>query len=302
MYVIRNVLIVFVFVLASRGWDCVAQTAVPSAVSSPSRSFPSVWDVIGIGQMRESIYKAKQEIGQIPLVRLTGSTLVDPLLQTTGLKARPGQSLVPASLGGAPFGANQSPTGGPGASGQGGGAAAAAAAGVPAAGGPAAEAAGPAPPPSPTKLAASLAAKQSEASTATTVAAIRFLAGQDCICYPETIDSLLGMLDDCNEVIRYEVLRALRRGCQEHAGNCRQCLPGGGPHLTCLCSTRVVARLSDLLLARDPAGRTRERSWRVRHLAKIILWQCLESTPIDSTDGVRPRPRPDPPIRPGVAN
>lgn len=286
--------VVLLTVALSRASECEAQTQALELPAAQARPVPSVWDVIGVRQMRESLYKTKQEIGQIPLVRLTGATVVDPLLQVTGLKAAPGQNLVPAGLAspgaGIPPGSAAS---GPAASGG-----APAAAGVSPAG-----TLPPAGPPAPTQLAKSLAAKKSEAVIAEQVGAIRFLATQDCICYPETIDSLLTLLDDCEEVIRYEVLRALRRGCRGHGGNCSQCPPVGSPHLTCLCDVRVVSRLSNLLLARDPAGSLRERSWRVRQLAKIILRECLAATPVDSSNGTSGgNARPDPPLTPRVSN
>ena len=115
-------------------------------------------------------------------------------------------------------------------------------------------------------MAAKLADEQSPANIDLKLNAIRYLAEQDCLCYPELVDALLTSLDDCAEPVRYEALRALRKGCSA----CK----------VCRCQARIISRLSDLLLDRAVDGRVKERSIRVRRLAQLIIQDCLGTTPV----------------------
>ena len=274
---------------------------------------PNVFDYLGVPRIASKVHKTIGEIGQIPLVQFAVGGVIDPVLTTVGLKAGPGQSLLSPSLGGQPFGppgAGPPPfPAGPGAAagpsapagaGTGGPATGGAApAGAAVAGGDDGGGAVEAPPPDPSALAASLSAKESDAEQAAKVAAIRYLGKQNCVCYPETIDALLGVLGDCDELIRYESLRALRGGCQS-SGSCQVCKSspsGNNPHHTCICNDRVMKKLSDLLLEKDPAGRFKERSYRVRQLAKLILSSCLQSTPVQPDALLVPQPDPIIPTR-----
>ena len=273
-------------------------TNLPAAPAAPD-----LFDFLGYQKVSAFSTKVKSELAEIPLLQLARTGLVNPTLGSLGLKASPGGGLVPPSLGGQPFGP-------PSSGGVGGGASSPPAPAGPAAAAPAAGGGGSpggalaAPPPAapalppeapdPKALAGAIASGESEAAIATEIAAIRFLGKQDCVCFPEVVDALLGKLDNCeNELIRYEALRALR-GCQ--GGGCQKCCRAvvvqSNVRQTCLCSTKVLKRLSDLLLERDVAGRIKERSYRVRILAKMIIRDCLASTPAPST----PQPKPDPPL------
>ena len=155
--------------------------------------------------------------------------------------------------------------------------------------------AGPGGPPPAVALAGQIAAENSPANVQLKVKAIRYLASVDCICYPEVIDALLASLDDCAEPVRYEALRALQKGCT--AGGCAACYdPVSGVNSPpCSCQTRVIVRLSDLLLIRDANAQLLERSHRVRQLAQQMLESCLRRRPIQQPglpDPVQPRPDP----------
>ncbi|CAK9056418.1 Uncharacterized protein SCF082_LOCUS41063 [Durusdinium trenchii] len=130
----------------------------------------------------------------------------------------------------------------------------------------------------PVGTAAAIAAQQK--TTGEKVAAIRYLATVDCLRYPEVVHSLLISLDDCAEEVRYEALLALRKCC---GTSCQACCD---PRLTstcpnCQCQTVVIARLSDLLLARDVNNGYLERSERVRQLASAMISECLKCRPAE---------------------
>ncbi len=176
---------------------------------------------------------------QLPAFKLAKSTFIGPITASVGLNPH-----VPAVP---PIGAP--PIGGPGGPGTGG----------------------------PVQTAAAIAAQQK--TVGEKVAAIRYLATVDCLCYPEVVHSLLISLDDCAEEVRYEALLALRKSCGSAccAGGCDPRTSAYCPN--CQCQTVVIARLSDLLLARDVNNGYRERSERVRQLARAIISECLQSRP-----------------------
>lgn len=146
----------------------------------------------------------------------------------------------------------------------------------------------------PVATAAAISAQQK--TTGEKVAAIRYLATVDCLCYPEVVHSLLISLDDCAEEVRYEALLALRKSCGS------TCCPAGCDPRTssvcpnCQCQTVVIARLSDLLLERDVNNGYRERSERVRQLARVMINECLKRRPVDplGTPNFDSQAKPDP--------
>lgn len=120
--------------------------------------------------------------------------------------------------------------------------------------------------------------KKEEAKVPLKVQAIKYLATLDCICYPEVVDALLASLDDCAEVVRYEALKALRKQCKGPENCPKHCAAGDGcPDVceSCQCQKKVVDRLNELLLARDPTGCLKEKSQRVRDLATQMIEECL---------------------------
>ena len=184
----------------------------------PAPPVPSVFDYLGVPQITAKVQKTVREVGQIPLIQFAAKGLIDPVLTTVGLKAAPSKSLLPPALGGQPFGPPVAGQGlNPIASGAAGSVPVSGAAPPPGGASPGSPEPAPAepvspPPPDPATLAAALSAKESDGEVEAKVAAIRYLGQQNCVCYPEAIDSLLGVLGDCNEIVRYEALRALRGG------------------------------------------------------------------------------------------
>ncbi len=248
-----------------------AATGATSPLAAAASAPPTIFDFLGFKQISQGLKKLVGEILGIPIIQFADQTLIKPTLQTLGLAPSPGLSAIASQTGAA--GPAAASGGAPGAAG-----------GAPGA---------PQPPPSATGLAVKLKGKQAPANVKLKVEAIRFLATQDCVCYPEVVDALLASLDDCAEAVRYEALKTLRNGCARN--RCSVC---GKTHKnersSCHCQVKVLTRLSDLLLERDVQGRLKERSLRVRQLAKSILNECLQTTPIRPAG--QPQAEPDPPL------
>jgi len=316
------------FALAAVGLFAATAAAQSPAHMSASTT-PTIWDHLGVHQVGDLIHHVGRSLKTTAVFDYAANSVASPLLQTTGLNLGsaptsfgppPGYGAGPAGSpaasggtpsGGTPSGGTPAPSGGapaasggaPAASGgtAGGGgadsgdAAAAAAAEAEAAAIEAASA-------DATNIANTIAPKVDPANVLVKVKAIRFLARQDCSCYPEVVDALLGSLADCSEVVRYEALRALRAGCT-HGGTCATCgghqVPGdpGANGYACQCQVKVIKRLSDLLLERNVRGHLKERSERVRRLAGQMIVECVHSTPVAAsrvTPGLQAEP--DPPL------
>ncbi len=239
---------------------------------------PSIWDFLGVDQICKGVGGVVAGIRSLPLVHGLGSTVIHPGLQAAGLlppgvaTAMPGVPPPPgvaAGPGAPPPGA---PPGGPGI----------AAPGVPGM-----------PPPAPGPIEVAMKIEADKAKAKATIQAIRRLAKQDCLCYPEIVTALLGELDSCFEEVRHEALKALAGSCRQ--GFCTPCekgwnAPGGRQDCAqcghgddacqrvctrCGCQPIVIERVSALLLARDAFGNPLEKSDRVRRLAIQILEDCL---------------------------
>lgn len=268
-------------------------SAAPAAAASPT-----IWDFLGIHQIGSAIHGISDGIHSLPIVQLAGETVLHPMLQATGLMPVPGLNSLKPPAGGAAgaAGAGGAAAGGGAAGGAaaGGGAAGAAAGGEP----PVAGGEQTTEPPSAEELTGTLLAEQDAAKEKIKIEAIRFLGKQDCLCYPEIMDALLASLDDCSEIIRYEALRAIHGGCRSsHCATCQY--PGSGSQTgvqPCKCQLKVIRRISRLLLDRNVNGQLKERSVRVRHLAQLILKDCLCAFQ-PSTTPPRPSAQPDPPIQ-----
>jgi hypothetical protein len=235
-------------------------SAIASAFESPAASSSAV---AGAGTPRtlwsflgcDSLRQTAKGICQLPACKTLNSTICGPLTAALGLN--PNVPAVPPVVGPLPG--------------------AAACAG----------------PPGPVQTAAAIAAQQQ--GTAQKVAAIRYLATVDCLCYPEVVHTLLASLDDCAEPVRYEALLALRKNCGSRCACC--CDPRTSTTCpSCQCQVSVISRLSDLLLERDIHNEYRERSDRVRQLAKTMLCECLACRPVAEPDNplVATRAKPDP--------
>ena len=285
-----------------------------SPLAAQESSHASVWDVLGVDQIGRATVKVHRLVKSTRAGYYANHLLVRPFAQATGL----GIGTAPNAFGPPDLSTSpgESPAGSssPGASSSGdssSGAAATpanggAAGGAPTAGANAASGGGgPASlPPSPAKVAGKVAKQTSPANVEVKVKSIRFLAKQDCVCYPEIVEALLQALDDCAEVVRFEALVALRHACRQgQCAGCSQNSPVGAPTLgcpCCACQEKVVARLTRLLRERDVTGRLRERSRRVRQLAASTIQECLRtsaSTGIGGVPGANPSgARPDPPL------
>lgn len=114
------------------------------------------------------------------------------------------------------------------------------------------------------KAAAEAKAEQDEAPQK--AKAIRYLATLGCgKCYPDTEDALLAALDDCNELIRYETVRGLRKSLGDPCNCCRE---------NSCCSPRLTQKLYKLAYGKDDSGCFCESSARVRRNARLALSGC----------------------------
>lgn len=96
--------------------------------------------------------------------------------------------------------------------------------------------------------------------------AIRYLATLGCgKCYPDNEDALLAAMEDCNEMIRYEAVRGLRKSVGDQCGCCRQ---------SSCCSPKLVQKLYQLAYGVDDSGCPIEPSSRVRRNARLAIQGC----------------------------
>jgi len=279
-----------------------------TAKVSPPMTF---WDFMGAQQFHDSMNDLFLTLNSMPAVQNANAAIVSPTLNTMGL--------LPGSSATAPSRASSaSPPAGGAAAGSSSSASPSVAAmfpeirtanAAPEQGAPrmlpleqALQSGGGAPPPpQATDLAKKIAKANEPANVELKIKAIRYLSKQNCVCYPEIMDSLLAALADCSERVRYEALQAIRRGCKA----C-DCDPNGpafntgmiaGSRPSCQCQVKVISTLSDHLLERDIQGRLKERSVRIRKLAEIMIRECLETTPVESNSQPLPttrEPQPDP--------
>jgi len=106
--------------------------------------------------------------------------------------------------------------------------------------------------------------------------AIRYLASLGCgKCYPDTEKALLAAMEDCNEQIRYEAVRGLRKSVGDQCGCCRQ---------DSCCSPKLVQKLYQLAYGVDESGCHIEPSSRIRRNARLAICACggVATTATDS--------------------
>ena len=96
--------------------------------------------------------------------------------------------------------------------------------------------------------------------------AIKYLASRGCgECFPETEDALIAALDDCNESIRYGVVR----GLQSSVGSCCQSC-----RTNSCCTPKLLKKLYKIAYDRDDQGCFVESSARVRRNARLVICKC----------------------------
>ncbi|MEO1527933.1 MAG: hypothetical protein AAFX06_21075 [Planctomycetota bacterium] len=96
--------------------------------------------------------------------------------------------------------------------------------------------------------------------------AIKYLASRGCgECFPETEDALIAALDDCNEAIRYGVVR----GLQGSVGSCCQSC-----RTNSCCTPKLLKKLYEVAYERDDQGCFLESSARVRRNARLVICKC----------------------------
>lgn len=101
--------------------------------------------------------------------------------------------------------------------------------------------------------------------------AIRFLATLGCgKCFPDTEKALLAALDDCNELIRYETVRGLRKSLGSSCQSCRE---------NSCCTPALTQKLYQIGHGVDDNGCHLESSARVRRNARLALCGCGGVTP-----------------------
>lgn len=96
--------------------------------------------------------------------------------------------------------------------------------------------------------------------------AIKYLASLGCgKCYPDTEKALLAALDDCNEMIRYETVRGLRKSLGDSCNSCRE---------NSCCSPKLTRKLYEIGYGVTENGCHQESSSRVRRNARLALCGC----------------------------
>jgi hypothetical protein len=109
--------------------------------------------------------------------------------------------------------------------------------------------------------------------------AIRYLASLGCgKCYPDTEDALLAALDDCNQTIRLETVKGLRKSVGDACQCCRQ---------NSCCSPKLLKKLNEIAYDTDESGCYVEPSPTVRRYARLVIRGC---------GGVRTEVPSEPPI------
>lgn len=109
-------------------------------------------------------------------------------------------------------------------------------------------------------------AKAEEDAAPQKAKAIRYLASLGCgKCYPDTEDAFLAALDDCNETIRLETVKGLRKSAGDACQCCRQ---------NSCCSAKLIKKLSQLAYERDDSGCYLEPSPTVRRYARLVIRGC----------------------------
>lgn len=162
----------------------------------------------------------------------------------------------------------------------------------------------------PAMQAANKSAK-AKAEAGAKVQAARALAKEDCKCNPDVIPALLALLDDCNEIVRYEALKALRNQYKKgkepghpvslveklHGKDCGPEDPCGWKG--CQCEVRVLNRLNSLLRERYEDGCVKEQSPRIRDLAETMIQDCLSKMQPPPREEPKPEVKPEPSAKPG---
>ncbi|MEL6110792.1 MAG: hypothetical protein AAFU85_32705 [Planctomycetota bacterium] len=107
--------------------------------------------------------------------------------------------------------------------------------------------------------------------------AIKYLAGRGCgECFPETEDALIAALDDCNESIRYGVVRGLQGSVGTSCQSCRT---------NSCCSPKLLQKLYKVAYERDDQGCFIESSARVRRNARLVICKC-GGVPMDAHEAL----------------
>ena len=107
--------------------------------------------------------------------------------------------------------------------------------------------------------------KKNEEQADEKIAALKYLAGIGCGCYPGVEEAFLSALDDCTEKVRYAAVSGLRGA----AGSpCRACKSES------CCSETVLKKLSEIAYETDAQGCYVEPSPRVRRVGRLALQGC----------------------------
>ena len=121
--------------------------------------------------------------------------------------------------------------------------------------------------------------KQDEDMADQKIKALRDLAGVGCAnCYPDVEKSFLDALSDCTEVVRFEAIQALRKEAGCPCQNCRQ---------DCCCTPAIQKRLEEIGCGiDDKTGCYKERSARVRRVARLALQHCPPLQPPEKEEKI----------------
>jgi hypothetical protein len=127
-------------------------------------------------------------------------------------------------------------------------------------------------------------AKAEEDAAPQKAKAIRYLASLGCgKCYPDTEAALLAALDDCNEQIRLETLKGLRKSMGEACRCCQQ---------NSCCSPKLLKKLTQLGYEVNDSGCFFEPSASVRRLARLVASECVCSGAMGAEPAMLPKEGP----------
>lgn len=135
-----------------------------------------------------------------------------------------------------------------------------------------------------------------EIETPLKVQSIRYLATLDGDSYPQIAEALLLNLDDSNEEVRVEALKALEKHCKNGVMGGVRTAKGDssygarvtGKDSAAATNRKILERLGNLLLDRDDTGRLKETSSRVRETASRLIEELAKPAESSGKSSVTP--------------
>jgi len=119
-------------------------------------------------------------------------------------------------------------------------------------------------------------AKKQEDQAQQTIITSKYLARLGCCCYPDIDDALSANLTDCNELVVYETLKAMRVAADPHNTDCCKC--------NACCGPKTQAQIRKLAYETDDKGCFLAPSARVRRQARLLLMLCPCCVEVDPAE------------------